>query len=134
MRKERFEHLVDEAVRNIPGKFRRLIRNLTVMVEDFPSPDVYRKTGTPRNFLIFGLYHGVPFGKRGAGYGNVPPDVISIYQKPIESVCRNESEIRAKIEEVLVHEIGHYFGFDDPHLYQVERERRENRRPSPKEQ
>jgi predicted Zn-dependent protease with MMP-like domain len=133
MPRERFEQLVEEAVRNIPAKFSRLIRNLTVMVEDFPSPEVYRKTGTPRDSLIFGLYHGVPFGKRGPGYGNVPPDVISIYRRPIESVCRNESEIRAKIEEVLVHEIGHYFGFDDPQLYQVERERREKGRSSPKE-
>jgi len=124
MDKDRFERLVEDAVRRIPGRFRKLLKNISIIVEDRPGREVYQRTGTPPGHMILGLYHGVPYGRRGAEYGNVPPDVISIYQEPIETVCRTEEEIRARIEEVLIHEIGHYFGFDDPYLHQVEKERR----------
>lgn len=127
MNRDRFESLVEEAVRNIPDRFKKLLQNLTVIVEDRPGPDVHSRTGTPPDHLILGLYHGVPYGQRGPGYGNVPPDVISIYREPIESICRTEEEITTRIEEVLIHEIGHYFGFDDPYLHKIERERRRAR-------
>ncbi len=67
-----------------------------------------------------GHYHGVPYKHRGPFYGNVPPDVITIYQKPIEKICFTEDEIKQKVQEVVIHEIAHYFGFDDDELKKIE--------------
>ena len=47
------------------------------------------------------------------------PDEIVIYQKDIERICRNEKEIEDKVNEVLVHEIGHYFGLSDKEIYEL---------------
>jgi predicted Zn-dependent protease with MMP-like domain len=47
------------------------------------------------------------------------PDQIVIYQKDIESICRNEKEIEDKVNEVLIHEIGHYFGLSDKEIYEL---------------
>jgi predicted Zn-dependent protease with MMP-like domain len=46
----------------------------------------------------------------------VPPDKISIYRKNIEASSRNEDEIAQKIYEVLIHEIGHYFGMTEEQI------------------
>jgi len=117
MERARFELLVEESLRKIPRRFKRLLANIAVVVETEPSPEVYRQLGaSPGAGLILGLYHGVPFPHRGPYYGNTPPDVISIYQIPIETICHGEEEIKDKVREVVIHEIGHYFGLSDEEM------------------
>lgn len=120
MERERFEELVEEALAELPEQFRERIQNLAVVVEDKPSREVYERTGSTPFSLILGLYHGVPFKHRGPFYGNLPPDVITIYQKPIEQICTTEKEIKKKVREVVFHEVGHYFGFNDKELKEIE--------------
>ncbi len=108
--RERFQELAEEALRNIPRRYARQIRNVAVLIEDYPPPG--------QNLL--GLYHGVPLKHRGSYYGNVPPDVIVLYKIPIESLCWSEDQVREKIQEVLQHEIGHYFGLDERTLREIE--------------
>lgn len=122
---KKFELLVDEALRDLPEDFKARLENITVMVEDEPSREVYKRMGIPRNHVLFGLYHGVPYPHRGPFYGNIPPDVIVIYQKPIERYSTSERDMKGKVREVVVHEIGHYFGFDDEDLRKIEKESRD---------
>ncbi len=116
MKKERFDALVQEALTSLPPRFRKLLQNIAFIVEDSPPP-----SGPHRGGLL-GLYHGVPFKHRGSSYGNIAPDVIVIYQKPIESLCSSEEEIRNRVKEVVLHEIGHYFGLSEEDLRKIEEE------------
>lgn len=120
MEKDKFEKFVEQALARIPGKFQRLLENLVVIVEEKPSREIFGRRGTPPLSAILGIYHGVPFRHRGPYYGNLPPDVIVIYQKPIEALCSSEDEIKAKVEEVVFHEVGHYFGLSDKELKEIE--------------
>jgi predicted Zn-dependent protease with MMP-like domain len=119
MDKKRFETLVEEAIKSLPEESIKLLKNITIIVEDFPSQEILDVVGATRNTLL-GLYHGVPFKHRGPYYGNLPPDVISIYQKPIEQICSTEKEIQAKVREVVLHEVGHYFGLSENRLRENE--------------
>ena len=122
---KKFEALVDEVLKDLPKDFKRRLENITVMVENEPSKEVYRRMGIPRNHVLFGLYHGVPYTHRGPYYGNTPPDVIVIYQRPIERYSSTVREMKEKVREVVIHEIGHYFGFDDDALRKIEKERQD---------
>ncbi len=118
MDRARFEALTGEALAEIPAKFRKLIDNVTVMVEDDCPP------GTS----LLGLYHGVPYTHRSPGtYGNLPPDVIVIYQRPIESISRSDDEIKDHVRDTVLHEVGHYFGLGEAELREIERAVRERR-------
>ncbi len=121
MEREKFEKLAEEALAKIPRKFKKLISNLAVLVEEKASREIFEKTGSSPLSSILGHYHGVPFKHRGPFYGNIPPDIIVIYQKPIESICSTEEEIKKKVREVVFHEIGHYFGLSDKELREIER-------------
>lgn len=121
MEREKFEKLAEEALAQIPKKFKKLISNLALIVEEKPSREIFEKTGSTPLSSILGHYHGVPFKHRGPFYGNIPPDVIVIYQKPIENICSTEEEIKKKVREVVFHEIGHYFGLSDKELKEIER-------------
>lgn len=116
MERELFEKLVEAALSEIPRKFKKLLHNIAVIVEEKPP----RSHGLSVFGTTLGLYHGVPFKHRASYYGNVPPDVIVIYQKPIESICSTEEEIKAKVRDVVFHEIGHYFGMSEKELRDIE--------------
>lgn len=112
MEREKFERLVEEAVADLPRKFKKYIHNVAVLVEDRP-PKTFSGT-------LLGLYHGVPLKHRGHYYGNVPPDVIVIYQQPIEQICSSDEDIKARVKDVVLHEIGHYFGLSEKELRDIE--------------
>ena len=117
MDRAKFESLVEEAFASLPRKFRERIENVAVLVAE--SPPRRRSSRAPTSALL-GLYHGVPLMDRGSYYGNVPPDVIVIYQEPIERLSASEDEVKERIREVVLHEVGHYFGLSEKDLQDIE--------------
>lgn len=128
MRSERFEELVVRAVEKLPAEFRSKLENVDVIVESWPSQRQLKKLGIRYQDQLLGLYEGVPQIRRGARYGLVLPDRISIFQKPIEALCHSDEETERKITEVVRHEIAHHFGTDERTLRQIEAGRRRRRR------
>jgi len=122
MNREKFEKLVEEALRDLPKEFKKLIDNLAVFVEDEAPPEVYRQTRTHPFSRILGTYHGVPYTRRGPFYGNILPDRITIYQNPIEEICHTEEEIKSQVQKTVLHEIWHYFGRTDEEIDEMERD------------
>jgi len=123
MDREKFETLVVRAINNLPLEFRNKLENVDVIVEDWPTSGQLKKVKLSHRSQLLGLYQGVPQTKRGRGYGLVPPDKISIFQKPIEGQCHSDGEIGVKIAEVVCHEIAHHFGTDEKTLRRIEDER-----------
>jgi predicted Zn-dependent protease with MMP-like domain len=117
MDRAKFEGLVAEALASLPRKFRERIENLAVIVEERPP---HRRSSRASAGTLLGLYHGVPLKDRGSYYGNIPPDVIVIYQEPIERICASEDEIKERVREVVFHEVGHYFGLSERDLRDIE--------------
>jgi predicted Zn-dependent protease with MMP-like domain len=121
MDRERFEWLVAKAVDNLPEEFRTKLANIDVVATDWPTQGQLTEAGLQRGHTLLGLYEGVPITKRGSHYGLVPPDKITIFQKPIEAEGRHEAEIIAEIQRVVRHEIAHHFGIGDARLNQLEK-------------
>jgi predicted Zn-dependent protease with MMP-like domain len=120
MDRERFEWLVARAVESLPEEFGNKLENIDVVVEDWPTRHQLAKVGLRDGHILLGLYQGVPQTRRGGHYGLVPPDKITIFQKPIEAKCRDETEIKAEIGRVVRHEIAHHFGIGDGRLRELE--------------
>jgi len=132
MNRERFEWLVATAVESLPEEFLARLENMVVVVEDYPTAAHLAKTGVRHGYTLLGLYEGVPLTRRGRHYSLVPPDKITIFQKPIESKCRDDAEITAEIQRVVQHEIAHHFGIGESRLTQIERakSKRKSKYPS----
>jgi predicted Zn-dependent protease with MMP-like domain len=120
-RKE-FEELVVLALERLPKFFKKKMKNVDVVVEDHASRELLLEMGLRSPFELLGLYQGVPLDRRGFYYGNVLPDKITLFQIPIESMCKTKKEIEEKVREVVIHEVGHYFGLDDERLRELENE------------
>jgi len=122
-RKE-FEETVVSALKELPPFFRKKMKNIDVVVEDEAPRDLLSEMGLQSPLDLLGLYQGIPLDQRGFFYGNVLPDKITLYQMPIESMCRTEEEVKERIRETVIHEVGHYFGLSEERLREIEDEGR----------
>ena len=118
MKREHFVKVVEEALDSLPQEFRSRIKNVAILVEDFPPNQSSPSPGQPRRLLL-GVFHGVPATQRSVFDLSVGPSHIVLYQKNIEAVCSNDAEVRHRIRQTLIHELGHYFGMTEEQLRDV---------------
>ena len=115
MRKLDFEELVRQAVEALPGDFLAIMENVDVQVRRWPTRRQVRNADLERGDTLLGLYEGVPLTERGDS-NMVLPDIITVFQAPIEEVCSSKEEIIAQVRMTVVHEVAHYFGITDEEL------------------
>lgn len=120
MTREYFTRLVEDALQEIPQRFRASMRNVAVVVEEEPPPHILEEMEVEPGDSLFGLYQGTPLPERGWGYGNTLPDRISIYMHPILEACADDDEIRDCVAETVIHEFGHYFGMSEEEIEEIE--------------
>ena len=110
----RFERLAEAALADIPGQFRDLIVDLEISVKAAPGPEAGRWRGSQ---TLLGLYQGLRRADMLSPFaGSHEPARITLYQKNIESLCRDEEELARQIRTTLRHELAHHFGFSDQDL------------------
>ena len=117
MNREEFESVVAEALDGLPLEFAELMSNVTIQVREAPDIETLERLDLdPRHHTLFGLYTGVPLDERGGWYGNVLPDVIVLYRRPLLEACRTRTKLVHQIQLTLLHEIGHHFGLSDAEM------------------
>src|SRR5512135_3394274 len=126
MNRTAFEQLIQHALRRLPRRFKNKIRNIEIEVEDAPAKELLEDMGI-KSGTLFGLYQGIPLTQREWNYGNMLPDRIVIYQRPIEAAAKSNEDIEEIALETVMHEVGHYFGFSDEELYDIEDDKRKGK-------
>lgn len=124
MTNDEFEQLVSEGIGAIPKKFRDLIENVAIVIEDHPSMEQVTKTHLAPGWTLFGLYEGVPKTKRGNPYAVNMPDKITIFRLPILAQSETPEQVREKVKETVWHEIAHHFGMSDDEIHKAEENRK----------
>lgn len=125
MGRDEFQQLVDDAWERIPEGFRNRFSNVAIFVQDEPSAEHLRSTGTPDGHTLLGLYQGIPLDQRGWGYNMALPDQVTLFQGPIERSARSAREIPGIIYDTLWHELAHHLGMDEDEVRGAERRRAE---------
>jgi predicted Zn-dependent protease with MMP-like domain len=120
MRQRQFEQLVDRALESLPPRFQQLLDNVAIFIEDHPSKSLLKELGMSADDTLLGLYEGVPQTERTSSYDLVPPDRITLFQRPIEQSCDTDGEVAEQIRRTILHEVGHHFGIDDDRLDEIE--------------
>ncbi|HEV8439439.1 MAG TPA: metallopeptidase family protein [Methylomirabilota bacterium] len=122
MTRRQFEDLVESALRRLPRPFREKLANVAVVVEDWADEETLRDMDIEPPDTLYGLYRGIDLTRRDSTYGNVLPDTVHIYQGPIEEDCADPEEMAELVRDVVIHEIGHYFGLDDETMEDIEQQ------------
>ncbi len=118
---EEFELTAQEVWDGLPSTFRDIVGSLTIRIEDFADRDTLDHMGIRSAYHLLGLYHGI--GLPFKSVWDVPqgPDMIFLYRIPILAFANAGMEpVRDVISHVLIHEIGHHFGFSDEDMDAIE--------------
>ncbi len=126
---QRFDALVEDAIESLPGKFRRYIDEVPVVVLDEPTPDILRDLGIdPADQTALdemcGLHTGIAMTERSVADSDVPT-VIHLFRRGIVALAGGwdsdnaDDEIYEEVRTTLLHEIGHHFGLDEDDLDQL---------------
>ena len=109
------------AFERLPDKFRQLCADLIIRVEDFPSDEVIDAMHLESEFDLLGLFQGVGLPFQSATVPQMLPNTVWLYRRPIlDYWAENDETLGAIVTHVLVHEIGHHFGFSDEDMAAIE--------------
>ena len=118
-----FQALAGSAWDKLPGQFRQMCGDLVIRVEDFATDDVLDELEIESPFDLLGLYQGVSLPGKSAVDLPREPDMVFLYRRAILDEWSNgEDSLGAIITHVLIHEIGHHFGFSDADMEDIENE------------
>ena len=113
--RRQFLTLVQQAYQALPDNVTTALQNLEVVVERWPSRDLLDGLRDARPYELLGLYIGVPLPDRGSELPQLP-DLIYLFQRPIERRCSTPQEVVEEVRVTLLHEVGHYFGLEEEDL------------------
>lgn len=116
IRRREFDAMLEEALAALPAQFARWLDEVPVIVEDEPSAELLEDFGIDDDGELLGSYHGVALTLRSVQDAARLPDQIMIFRRPLMAMCRNRDELRGEIRKTLLHELGHYAGFDEGDL------------------
>ena len=107
---EEFERLVVDELDLLPDAMVDGLENVVFVTEARPDDG---------SLDVLGMYDGVALTERGNyGFGELP-DRIILYREPLLNISADLDELRDQIHVTLVHEIAHFFGFDDEQLHEL---------------
>ena len=115
------EGLAREAFNAIPTALRRMVGDVVIKVEEFPDDDTMEEMELESPFDLLGLYRGVDLLHRSISDQPQDLDMIFLYRRPLlDYWCESEDDLTRVVRHVLIHEIGHHFGFSDDDMEALE--------------
>ncbi|MEI7743708.1 MAG: metallopeptidase family protein [Chloroflexota bacterium] len=112
VRHERFERLVDDAIRSIPSPFRKALDEIAVVIADEPSREQLRENGLRPDDTLYGLYEGIPLNEWGGDWIPVPTRIL-IFRLPLEEDYPDPADLADEVRITILHELAHHLGIED---------------------
>jgi len=115
------ERLAEAAIAAMPEQFRRHLDNVVLRVADFADEDVLRELGIENEFDLTGLYSGRSLDRQDSWVSGELPPMIHLYRRPLlDEWADSGVSLEALITHVIVHEVGHHFGYSDAQMHAIE--------------
>ncbi|MBC8159373.1 MAG: metallopeptidase family protein [Alphaproteobacteria bacterium] len=115
------EAIARAALTSIPDEFRRFVTDVVIRVEEFPDAETMNEMALESPFDLLGLYRGVSLDRQSVSEMRDGLDMVFLYRSPIlDYWCETGEDLTHIVRHVLIHEIGHHFGFSDDDMEQIE--------------
>jgi predicted Zn-dependent protease with MMP-like domain len=116
-----FEQMAEAAWLRLPEEFRAKAGDLLIRIEEFATDEILDALGIDDPLDLLGLYQGVSLDKKSVLDIPEQPDMVFLYRRPLLDEWASSGEhLGDLITHVLVHEVGHHFGFSDDDMERIE--------------
>ena len=115
------ERLAADAFAAIPRELAKHVTGVAIRVVDFPDDGTIADMGLETPFDLLGLYRGVSLDRKSVTATAQDVDLIFLYRRPLlDYWCETGEDLPGLVRHVLIHEIGHHFGFSDEDMEALE--------------
>jgi predicted Zn-dependent protease with MMP-like domain len=115
------ERLAEQAIGRLPEEFRRHLDGVVLRIEEFADEEVLAQFGIEDAFELSGLYTGRPIGEQSSMSSGELPAMIHLYRRPLlDEWAETGVSLEELVTHVLVHEVGHHFGYSDEEMHAIE--------------
>ena len=115
------EAIARRAMDSLPEPFASHLRHVVLQVEDFADTRTLREMGIAEPFDLTGLYEGLPLTERSVEHSGTLPDRIRLFRRPIlDEWADGGYDLEHLVRHILIHEVGHHFGFSDADMHAIE--------------
>lgn len=109
------------AYETIPAELRDHVTNVVIRIEEYPDEQTLADLGVQSPYDLLGLYQGVDLTQKSIADPQPETDMIFLYRRPLlDYWIENEVTLAHLVRHVLIHEIGHHFGFSDDDMEAIE--------------
>ena len=113
--------LADQVLATLPAVFLARMGTVAVHVVDFPDEETEEEMDLESPFDLLGLYRGVDLLHQSVYDVRTSLDTIFLYRRPLlDYWCDTGEDLAGIVRHVLIHEIGHHFGFSDDDMERIE--------------
>lgn len=120
---EDIESIARTTLQRLPSPFAESLRELVLMVEQVADPGMARRLGLDHPMQLSGLYEGVSLDRRSVSQSGTLPERIVLYVQPILAEWRStQHSLERIVSHIVIHEVGHHFGFSDDDMHALEEE------------
>ena len=118
------ESLAHDIYDRLPAKFRARCGQILFRIEDLPDEDVSAELELESPYDILGLFQGTGITEQQeSSTAPSEPNMVFLYRRPIlDEWADSEIALGDILAHVIVHEIGHHFGFSDEDMERIEAE------------
>jgi predicted Zn-dependent protease with MMP-like domain len=107
----------------LPSPFRESLNDIVLLVEEVADPDTTRRLALRHPMQLSGLYQGVPLNHQSISQSGILPERITLYRQPILAEWQSGPfSLDQIVSHIVIHEVGHHFGFSDDDMHALERE------------
>ena len=118
---EEIETIARATLSALPEPFAASLGDVVLLVEDFADEATLKDMGIEDPFELSGIYEGVPLTERSVSQSGTLPDTVRLFRRPIlDEWADGEDTLEHLVAHVLIHEIGHHFGFSDDDMHALE--------------
>jgi predicted Zn-dependent protease with MMP-like domain len=115
--------MAQKALATIPEELKRHLGAVVIRIEEFPDAETEEEMGLESPFDILGLYRGVALPHQSVSSPRAGIDMIFLYRRPIlDYWCETGEDLYSIVRHVVIHEVGHHFGFSDEDMERLEGE------------
>ncbi len=118
---EDIDAIARRTLRRLPSPFAESLGDVVLRIEPVTDVETARHLGLDHPMQLSGLYEGVSLNHRSVEQSGTLPERISLYTRPIFAEWRSTPfSLEQIVAHIVIHEIGHHFGFSDDDMHALE--------------
>ena len=117
------EAIARRTLDRLPSPFAESLGDIVLRIEPVADPDTARSVGLSHPMQLSGLYEGISLNHQSVSHSGTLPERITLYSRPIVAEWRSTPvSLEQLVSHIVIHEVGHHFGFSDDDMHAIEDE------------